>query len=69
MKFKTSDGVTINFEYHKSKGVPLVLVHGAGGDLMSWRQLTDVLIKRNVSVIELDLRNHGLSKRLRKYNK
>ena len=54
------DGLTLNYEVHGERGDPLVLVHGATGDVTDWRfQVAEFAPTHRV--LAMDLRGHGRS--------
>jgi len=62
------DGTKIFYEVHrvpKSKYF-LVLLHGTGGHLSSWKKETEAFHKKGISTLALDFRGHGLSGRPRR---
>jgi pimeloyl-ACP methyl ester carboxylesterase len=54
------DGVRIHFRV-EGQGDPVVLVHGLGGDHLSWRGPVLEMLRRRHMVISMDLRGHGRS--------
>jgi pimeloyl-ACP methyl ester carboxylesterase len=60
MPSATIDGLRINFELHGERGDPLILVHGATGDITDWRhQVAEFAPTHRVLI--MDLRGHGRS--------
>ena len=60
MPSATIDGLSINYELHGEQGNPLVLVHGATGDITDWRhQVAEFASTHRVLI--MDLRGHGRS--------
>lgn len=61
----TLDGVNIAYRDSASSGstdpVPVMLVHGMGGDGHTWDQFAQALLERGRRVIIPDLRGHGRS--------
>ncbi len=62
--FRYSDTVTINFEVHGAGSRPLVLLHGFGASLESWRDIQPEL-ETHFQLYLLDLKGHGLSSKPR----
>lgn len=62
---KTPDGVKIFYTStsHTHKTVPLVFLHGFGGDLSAWNPIRDRLSEHDYSSMAIDLRGHGKSDR------
>lgn len=55
-------GTNIAYRYsEQSDEVPVVLVHGMGGDSHTWDKFASDLIERGRQVITMDLRGHGRS--------
>ncbi len=59
--FKTSDGWTIEAEYHPAKRGrgTVVLVHGVGAGHGEWQDLEPALWKLGLGTLAIDLRGHG----------
>jgi pimeloyl-ACP methyl ester carboxylesterase len=56
----TADGTRLYYERHGDRGEPLVLVHGATGDVTDWRfQIAEFAPTHRVLV--MDHRGHGRS--------
>src|SRR5688500_10062692 len=55
------DGVRIHFR-DRGAGNPIVLIHGFGASLDTWRYLEDRL-KNEYRIVSLDLKGHGYSER------
>ncbi|MGB6182963.1 MAG: alpha/beta hydrolase [Rhodococcus sp. (in: high G+C Gram-positive bacteria)] len=65
-----ADGVRLHYRDsggHDVLGVPVILVHGMGGDGHTWDALARTLIRRGRRVVVLDLRGHGRSGRATRY--
>lgn len=63
MPYASNQGVQIHYEV-KGKGPPLVLLHGFGSDLVSWRDSGYVEpLKKNYQLILIDVRGHGSSEK------
>lgn len=61
MAYQTVDGLRLYFEEYARQGaVPLLLVHGAGQDTVSWRFNVEAL-SRHFHLFLLDLPGHGKS--------
>ena len=56
---KNLNGLNITYRYHKGEGVPVLLLHGWGGNLNSFRFLENYLVSKNYSVITLDFPGFG----------
>lgn len=64
----SSDGEKIVYNLVESKGakkkkLTVVLLHGLGGDLSSWKNLVDYLSLQGFNCLSIDLRGHGFSSR------
>lgn len=62
MKFKTSDGIELDYQDYGS-GQPVILIEGFGGYQELWKLQVDYLLGMNCRVITYDHRNHGKSQR------
>ena len=56
---KNLNGLNITYRYHKGDGTPILLLHGWGGNLNSFRFLESFLIQKNHSVITIDFPGFG----------
>ena len=56
---KTLNGLNITYRYHKGNSNVVLLLHGWGGSLNSFKHLENYLIKNNYSVITLDFPGFG----------
>ncbi|MGW6377174.1 alpha/beta fold hydrolase [Rhodococcus sp. NPDC055112] len=62
MTATTADEVEISFrDSGGTDPVPVVLVHGMGGDSRTWDRFAKSLVRRGRRVIAVDLRGHGRS--------
>lgn len=52
---------------HRAHGVPVVLVHGMGGDGRTWAGFARALVQAGRRVVAIDLRGHGRSGRAASY--
>lgn len=66
---RTSTGIDMAYREFGSNsgGVPVLLVHGMGGDSSTWERFARVLAERGRRVIAPDLRGHGRSARAESY--
>ncbi|KAA0022803.1 alpha/beta fold hydrolase [Antrihabitans cavernicola] len=56
------EGTDIAYRYSEPQDrIPVVLVHGMGGDSHTWDRFANDLVQRGRGVITLDLRGHGRS--------
>ena len=56
---KNLNGLNITYRFHKGEGVPILLLHGWGGNLNSFRFLENFLVSKNCSVITVDFPGFG----------
>ena len=56
---KNLNGLNITYRFHKGEGVPILLLHGWGGSLNSFRFLENYFVSKNCSVITIDFPGFG----------
>ncbi len=64
-EIKSFDNIIINYDYIKTNDNSsfLIFLHGAGGDLAAWNKEREMLHRKGISTIAIDLRGHGKSGR------
>jgi pimeloyl-ACP methyl ester carboxylesterase len=60
-RIKSFDGLNINYFIDRKSDFFLIFLHGAGGDLNSWRNYIHFFSKKGYSTLAIDLRGHGFS--------
>ena len=55
------DGTKIFYRISKGAGLPVLLIHGLSGSSSAFNYIFDYLSNRNMYVIAMDLRGHGMS--------
>jgi pimeloyl-ACP methyl ester carboxylesterase len=62
-KISSERGVEIYYEvsYAKTRMLPMLFIHGMGGDLDAWDFVLDTLSLQKYSALAFDLRGHGYS--------
>ncbi|GAP02679.1 hypothetical protein FPFC_021270 [Fructobacillus pseudoficulneus] len=64
--FKTTDGVSINYQDHEGQGPVAVLVSGFSGIQAEWANQVTLLQEQGYRVVTMDWRSHGRSERTSK---
>lgn len=64
--FKTSDGVSINYEDRSGEGQTVVLLSGFSGIQAEWENQIKLLQDKGYRVVTMDWRSHGRSERTSK---
>ena len=65
MRIESKNGKTTNFEsYGENTNIPILLIHGLGAEISSWKNQIEEFPKNEFYVITLDMYGHGQSSNL-----
>lgn len=65
MRFKTSDGVRLEYD-DSGQGPVVMILSGIGGSRVIWRDQVSALVDAGYRVINIDARNQGASEHTKK---